>query len=282
MKKTIKIGMAFAILLFAFSSCVNLKEVNDYSTASATSLKKIEEVKYSFTKHCLDRCEFESLRNFDITKGCNCDFYQKADSVTIKIYNLVHGYFNSLTKLSDNELTEYKFEDLNNAISKGDFGGIEIKDEHVTASSNIGNIILRAVTDSYRKKKIKEYVSRANDDILILVTILQDILGKNLYGELEFKKTKNYAYHKERLLEGGLTDFENRQLILAYYDELSDINEKQKQLEVLVKSFEKVKTGHQKLYDNLDDLTNKELKEVLIGYASSIKDIISEFNKLKD
>ncbi|HOV11862.1 MAG TPA: hypothetical protein PLT47_11635 [Bacteroidales bacterium] len=272
-----------ALMALCLSACVNLKSVTDYSTAASAGIKNYEEIDYTFSQHCYERCQFEAIRNFEVKKesDCDCETYQKADSVTLLIYNAIKGYFDGLINLSANELTDYSFDALQTSLTEGNFGKIKIEKEHVEAYGTISKILLKATTDLYRKKKLKVYIEEANEPLQLLLNKFQFIIQNNLEGELSFKKEKLYVYYKEMSLSTTLTDYEKGKGIIDYYRQLSEIDAKQKQIDAYAKSIKIIAEGHQKLFDNRNKMTIKELQELLSSYTSNIKDIISEFKKLK-
>jgi hypothetical protein len=223
------------------------------------------------------------MRKFEIKRDveCNCNDYKKADSITLLIYNSIKGYFDGLTNLSNNDLTNYNFDALKKSLTEGDFGGVKIEKEQVDAHLKISKILLRTTTDVYRKKKLKGYIEEANAPLQVLLKKFQFIIQKNLEGELNFKKENLYAYYKEMAMTQTLSDYEKGKATIDYYQQLSDINSKQKQIDVFAKSLNVISEGHQKLYESRAKMTTKEMKELLTQYASDIQDLISEFNKSK-
>jgi hypothetical protein len=284
---TIKKNTAFiivAVLLFVVSSCVNLKEVNSYSSKAATSIKKFEEIGYSFTQRCFDRWQLEAVKDFDIKRDTewNCGIYKTADSITLLLYNAINGYFDGMINLSQNNLTHYNFDALRKALPAGEFGSIKIGDAEVKAYSKISEILLRTTTDIFRQKKLTHYIEQANGPIQVLLEKLQFILQKNLVDELSFKKEKLFTHYKEMSLGASLNAYEKGKATVDYYQQLSEINQKQKEIDVFARGLKSISDGHQKLYDNRNKLTGKRIKEVMLQYTSDIQDIISQFNTLKN
>ena len=279
------LALGWLFLLLFTTACVDLKEVNNYSSNSLTGIKKFEDIDYSFKQHCIASCQFEAIRNFQIKRDtigeCNCRDFDTADSVTLLIYNSIRGYFNGLRDLSDNDLTTYQFDAVKRALTAGSFGHITIDSNDVNAYGNISKILLRATTDLYRKKKLTEYIEKANSPLQVLLQKLQFILQTNLKGELNFKKEKLYSYYKEMVLGGSLSDYEKSKATIEYYGQLSEIRQKQKEIDAFAKGLRSIAAGHQELYDNRHKLNEKEIKELIKGYSSNIQDINSEFNKLK-
>jgi len=99
-------------------SCTNLKSVNQYSTNSLSATKKFEEIPYTFSQHCRDRCRIAAIDSFKIYREikCPCDQYKRADSVTQLVYRALRGYFDGLTRLSKNQLTNYQIDRLKKAV----------------------------------------------------------------------------------------------------------------------------------------------------------------------
>lgn len=283
MEKTLKkIGITL-IVIIALSSCVNLKHVNEFSSVSLQSIKSFEELKYSFKQSCIDKCVSEKINKLEIdTEDCNCKLEKVADSLTLKIYSSVYGYFEGLAKLSDNELTSYKTEDLEIALIEGDFGPITIENKHVESYSKVSEILIRVFTETYRKNKIKEYVIEANEPIKELIYFLDFNISSNLNGKLNVKKDRIKGDYLDLIKDDSPSIIEKRNSLREFYDKINEIENQQKKFSTYSKSLKKISEGHQILYDDIDKLTVKEIKQALFQYASEIKSIISEFKKIEE
>lgn len=279
-----KVLLVIALAVW-LSSCVDLKAVHKYASSSLKGVSKYQEIGYTFTSHCLDRCSYELVRKASIQrepKCSDCKLYRKADAATNTIYKHIRNYFDALDNLSNNELTSYKMDDLSNALQEGEFGGIEITKADANAATKIGEILLRASTDIYRKNKIEEFVGQANADLQILLLKFQDIIGANLAGEIDFKKEMIYAYYNEIVRDSLNSQYVKSQAAYQYYEEWEALNKKQAQIKSYARSLGRIAKGHQKIYDNRDKMNQREFKTLISGYAGDIRDIISEFNKLKE
>src|SRR6185437_16106574 len=272
------------VVLIAISSCTSLKGVHDFSSVSSKGLSQFEDIPNSFTKYCLDRCVFGSIRTFEIkrTPDCDCDVYRKADSVTMLIYHSIHGYFDGLSDLSNKDLAKYKLGALDTSLTTGTFGDIKIETQQVDAYSAVSNILLNAVAGNYRNKKIKKYVEDANQPIQVLLGRFQLKLQKNLEGELDFKKEKLYAFYRELLLNPALNDYEKEKASTDYYQGLSAIKVQQQRIDIFAQSLQSIADGHQRIYNNRNKMSAKELRDSLVIYQSAITNSISKFNKLKN
>ncbi len=290
----------FGLSIVTFASCINLKKVNNYSSCSLQSIKNFEYLDYSFTKACYESGKLQRIHDADFrfdTSKFDCSANQLADSITIFIYNTVRGYFEGLTKLSNNELTEYHAENLETALIKA-----KISDNTSHAYSKISTVLLHALTDEYRKKKIRQYIREANEAIKVLLEQLDFQLSQNLVGTLKTQEVKiNNIYYgfflettqrdtifhasndptTDTLYLKSKKSFERFLIVKEYDAALAELKNKENQILCFTKGLRKIADGHQELYNNRNGLTGKRLKELISVYASDIKDKINEFTILK-
>jgi hypothetical protein len=279
-----RLGLAVLILTMVLNSCVSLKSVDSFSSTSLDAVKKYEEINYSFRQHCIERCQFEAIKEFDIKKetDCNCDIYNQADKATLQIYNSIKGYLTGLTNISRNNLTNYSTNALEKSLKEGAFGNVIIEKKQIDAYATILEILSKSVTDTYRKNKIKIYVEEANEPIQVLLGKFQFIMKENLEVELDFRKERLYDYYMDMKLKNKISEYDKGKATIDYYQQLSDINTKQKQIDAFARSLKSISQGHQKIFDNRNRMSDIELTVLLAEYTSAIQDIISEINKLKN
>lgn len=272
----------FFFLIFILGGCVNLKKVNDFSSNSTKSIKNFEDLEYSFTKACIEKCELEQLENNQIQKTkCECKSEKEADKISSLIYKAIKGYFEGMTNLSENKLTTYKFNALTKALKEGDFGDIQLNKKHIDSYAKISGILTRAITDSYRKRKISTYIGDANDAIKILLEALEFNMVSNLSKKLDVKKQRLESYYFDLSVDTTITGFEKKKIIEEYNTLTDEIDTRKDQIALYGKGLNNIAAGHQKLYDNRNKLNAGEIKEQLSQYSSDIQDIVDEFNKLK-
>jgi hypothetical protein len=273
------------IIVVLFSSCINLKTVQDYTKSSIKTIGKYEELNYTFNSHCTDRCLFESVRKNIISREseCNCDVYQRADSVTLVLYNAINSYFSALGDLAANNVTNYNLGPLQKSLTEEliPVSGkpININKDQVASYQKIATLLLNATTNGYRKRKLRQLIEEGNEPIKILLGGFQNILSDNLAGVLNFKKERLFAFYNEIVLDNSSSIYERRKATLEYNETLEKVNSKQKQIKALSKSLKKVAEGHEKLAKS--KLSVKELQQELTPVSTDIKAIIAEFNKLK-
>jgi hypothetical protein len=214
---------------------------------------------------------------------CNCEIYNRADSVTVVIYNALRAYFGALGDLANNEVTNYNFTPVQKALSEASIPlngkTIEITGEQVTSYTKIASLLLKATTNGYRNKKIKNFIVEGNEPVKILAAAFQQILSQHLAGELNFKKERLYKFYNEIVLDESSSVFEKRKATAEYYEQAEEVNSKQRQIGALSESLKKVSEGHERLAKS--KLSPNELRELLAPVSTDIRALVSEFNKFK-
>lgn len=282
MKKIKKLAGIIILIIFMIS-CVSLKQVNDFSTSSLEGIKKYESISLDFKKACNEHCLIDNLKNLNMDiSTCDCSLSQTADSVTLIIFNGLKNYFDGLAKLSNNELTTYKLDDLSKALSKNDFGDIEIAKEEVEAYSKISKILLKAFTDGYRKRKLSIYVKEASESVDVLLNHLNNNLSIKLCGKLNSLKGKIRSYYFDIKEDATISDFNKRNSLESYSKRIEMIKGWENEIECYSKIILKIKMGHIELGENIDRINVDEIKNMLAQYASDIEGLKSEINKLRN
>src|SRR5258706_1087605 len=263
--------------------CINLQHVHDFSDSSLKATQKFEEIPYTFLQHCIDRCEMSAIDSFKIYREikCPCDQYKRADSVTQLVYRALRGYFDGLTRLSNNQLTNYQIDRLKKAVQEEDLGVLQVNREEANAYATLTDMMLRGFADSYRQKKIKAFISGANAPVQVLLSKLEFIESKNLKDVMEFKKERLFDHYRS-LLRARLSDYEKQEATARYYASLQGIIILEKQCMTYARSLRTIARGHQQLYENRNKISSEELRRRLTPYANDICDLISEFDKLKN
>ena len=281
MKHGTALKFAIFILLPAiFSGCISLKEVGDYSASSVKSIKNFDELGYSFTRSCKDRCLLEQQEKNEIYKElCDCQANTIADSVTGIIYNAVKGYFSGLAILSGSDLTNYSFDPLKKALVEGKFGDIHINSGHADSYASIATILTRTITDGYRKNKLANFIGEANAPIKLLL----EALGANLVSlsnKLDVRKDRLINYYFDLFNNKGLSVVDKMKIIVEYNMVMSNIEAKKKLIVAYGNSLKLIATGHQALFDKRNELNIAAIKEQISQYSDNIKTLNAEFNKL--
>ena len=274
---------ALVMALLLMVGCTNLKQVQQYSSRAAQSIRHFEAIDYSFTQSCQERCVTAQLEKAQLSRtDCDCGLEQQADSATLLLYGVVKGYFDGLARLSGTEVTNYNFTPLTTSLAAGNFGGLQVTPAQAQSYANIAGVLSRALTDGYRRKKMGAYIGEANNDIKTLLQALQFTLTGNLAGRLETKRSRLRSFYFDLAGDAATSAYERKNIIEEYGRLMAGIDDMKRQLQSYARSLEVVARGHQQLYENRDRLTVPEVKEALTQYAGNIQYLTDEFNKLKN
>lgn len=268
-------------IVFLFS-CVSLKQVNELSKSSLSGVKKYENLALSFETACSEHCRIDKLQKLEIDfENCDCSEDAVADSVTLIIYNAVKYYFDGLSKLSDNELTSYKLDELTAALSENDFGDVSINANQAESYSKISKILLKAFTDEYRKKKIATYIQEAHDPLMILLDALDMNLNENLIGKVNNLRGKLKSYYFDIRNDSLITEIDKKNALKEYSIQLETIKLWESEITSYSKVINKIKEGHVDLFNNIENIKEDEIRALLSQYATDIESLKSEINKLR-
>lgn len=282
MRKTWTYLIALSLGVTAVTGCGNLKAIHGYTSASVDGLSAYNNLDYSFQQSCLDRCYLTALRSFSIQRDttCDCQLYEKADSVTQLIYNAVASYLTELNALSSNDLTTYNLDALQTAIVYEDFAPLHIDDQQVNAYMAISRLLLHT-TDLHQLKKLREFIGQANEPLQVLIKKLQFILQQNLNNELNFEKESAYAYYKDMSMDNSLSAYEKSKLVQDYHQRLSVIRVKQQKIDTWSQLLAQIALGHQQIFDHRHELSAKKVQAAIHQYAINIQGLEAAFNHLK-
>jgi hypothetical protein len=280
---SIKRAAYLILVIFQATACINLKEINHFSAEAIKGMQMYESMEFGFETQCRERCIWEAMDQFEIRREllCDCSTHHLADSITLHLYNALHSYWDGLYQLSDNHLTRYDLSATSEAVQAGTFGEISISEEQVNAYQKIAELLFRAGTEGYRRRKIDRYLHEANDDIQVLSEKIAFVLESNLAGLLELEKERWYTYYRELGFSDNLSDYEKGRAIMAYYDVLREIDLKLSQTQILAASFRKMAEGHQILANADRKLSQKDLRDRARRYAAELKALSIAYNHIK-
>lgn len=280
MRTSLKIFFLAITCVVLLGSCVNLRHVGEFSETSIEGIEQFETVSPGFSKICLQDCEQEHVRRLDIhNTACDCEQNQKADSITRVIYDASRGYFYGLSDLSQNELTHYQTDAFTQTLATGDFGPIKLNETDVKAYSDISTLLLRAFTDGFRRKKIKEYVAQAQGPLLKLLQFLELNLAGNLNGKLEVQKSSLKNFYFDLTKDKKLSVYERTKFAEDYFRRISEITAHQNELDAYAQVLREIAEGHTTLYNNVGNMTDDDVRKELQGYGRQMNSTISSLRR---
>ncbi len=270
--------LLFIPVAMMLSSCANLDKINDFAGTADKGAAGFETLSVTFQSICAD-----NYKELDIKAGklnsskCNCSTEKQADSVDYLFYKTIEGYLDGLQKLSAGQTTSYNFDSLNTQLTD-----LKVPSETAGAYSKLGSILATAITDGYRRNKLKLYIREANPPLQLLLHYLRSNIGTSLAIKLSAYKGKLESDYHDLLNNSNGRDFEKRQIIEEFYAQNTAIQNQLAELKAYAALLQTVAQGHQQLADNLNKLDKDGLKTMLSGYVSNIRDIRTQIQILKN
>lgn len=250
------------------SGCANLQHINDFAGASLNGAQGFETLPVSFKSLCQDTCKERDIKNGKLNPAkCDCSAAGKADSVDYLFYKVVAAYLEGLDKLSADATTSYKFDGVNDQLTS-----LNVPSATAGAYTKLGSILTKAVTDGYRRNKIKQYIQEANAPLQLIIQHLKANVGVSLSISLYANKSELENDYLDLLKNSSGNAFEKRKIIEEFYLLKASMENQLHALKAYASLLQTIADGHQQLADNLDKLDNAGLKAMITQYASNIKD----------
>jgi len=196
--------------------------------------------------------------------------------LTTFFYKTIAGYFSGLDQLSADKTTDYQFDTLGTQVA-----GLNVPSETAGAYAKLAGILTKAVTDGYRRNKLKAYIREADPPLQILLKYLRSNVSTSLAIKLNASKSKLEGDYVDLLRNSKENDYQKRQIIQEFYSKNAAIESQLAQLKGFAALLQTVAAGHRQLADNLDKFNTADLKSQLSGYASQIGDIRTQIEILK-
>lgn len=265
----------FSILIFSLlTGCASLNEVNQYTAASVTSLNKINESNYTFAKYCREDCELQQLRSGKIDTLFHCNCYgpaAKADEAIQKIYSAITAYLNAIAALSNNKSFTYDISNLTASLQQNPL--LKLSDNQVEIYNRAGNFISTSATAFYRKKKLKQYLEKADPVFGQLTKTFIFLINSRLRQQLRINYEVRLA-NSYQMLDNAKNDQGLKQMIIkSFLDEKNYYEKYNIVIDNYTALLMNVKKGHHELYLQRGNLKEAKTKALIKQYTKEVQDI---------
>lgn len=280
MRKSFQQIWVFLLTITFLTGCANLQYVSDFSQTAITGIEKYETLPHSFTENCLEQCRQTHIKNLDIHQvNCSCTNDIKADSITRILYATIRDYFYALSSISANELTQYRTADFTETLSTGSFGPVELDADDVEAYAKLSTVLLRAFSDGYRRKEIRKLIVQADGAVQTLLHYLDLNISGNLKGKLTVEKALAKNFYFDLINDKNLSVYERTKFAEDYFGKIDAISVKEAALTSYSAVIQDIAKGHAALKDNIDHLSDHEIKNLLGRYSVQLHKAIRSFNR---
>ncbi len=274
-------GKLLLVILVSFLliGCVSFRNVNRYANASLVGLQKFDELGTSFKQFCLENCLSDAIQTFDLENNiCPCSSSEKADQAMVLTYHTLKNYLAGLAKLSANSLKNIDFIPFANLINDSIL--ISLSSDQMKAYSAITQTFSNAITQKYRKQKLRVYLQNGQEPFKQLVEFLDFSLSQNLKETLEVEKLNRKIETFNLLKDPTLSTWDRQEAVSNYYAKVRELEFLEKRLIAYSRILRHLVVGHQQLFGSFDSTDLNRLKEVLPQAIHALEDLIIQYNSL--
>jgi len=272
--------MFVLLLIMVFAGCANLKEVRDYAGESA-KLSAYTELTTRF-RDTYEREQPYLFGEADQQAQDNDKRRKAAYEDLLKIHQRVSLYMQTLAVLAGENAFDLskQIDSLSGGIKAyPDFG---ISDKHVDAFSNISKVIVKWITSSYQEHAVRNMIKEGDAHLQTTLQGMEALVRC-------YKKTNE----NERKTVLGFFDVEipfadsskDRLLTVLARAHVQSKTLEYKNVELKYDEAEKgiksIADGHRKLFENIDKLSNEEVKTMINNFAKDIKTIRENLQKIR-
>jgi len=274
-KSILRIKVLSILLACVLSACTDLSAVREWSGTSLEATQFNEVVAtYADTP--------ERVAVYD--KG-QASFWEtqakmrRAQAKALELQlSLVGDYMEALYVLSADGVTDYT-ENVNQLTGSLNRTGL-VAQSTVGAAGNLATTLLNAATDSWRKGEVGRLIGEANAPLQkILAGELRSIVDKDFRGDLADEAGFLDSYFKRLLRIGGGSETANAALNEWYVLRKQENARRVVAVDAYLRVLNKISEGHQKLYDNRNDLDAAQLVTDLFKLAKEIRKDVLELMK---
>lgn len=190
-----------------------------------------------------------------------CTKYDSISSGTLAAQDVLLKYIAALGTLSSDKTITFE-SDLKNLPDKVKGSGMD--QTQVTAVTTLASKLADAAINGYRRKKIAQLVGEQNQDVQTVASALIKIVGTDYEQLLSNEGLAMDDYYNTAIKEGG----EHQPLDSVLVRNLSrtqkiELAQKKTAAEAYVTIMRSIAAGHQKLYEQRNRFSVKELVETL-------------------
>ena len=262
----------FAILL---SACTDLSAVRDWATTSleATEFNEIVTT-YADTPKRLAFYDEAGAADWNQQADLRAS---QAEALTQQL-SLVSDYMAALAALADDNVTDYTgdVESLTASLKRTG----RVSEPTLGAAGNLVRLLLNAAARAWQKDEVGDLIARGNAPLQnILNGELRSIVAEDFRRDLEIEAQVLDRHFEDLLRIGGGSDAANAALNEWFVLRKAENASRMAAVESYLTVLGQIAEGHQKLYDNRDDLDAKQLAKDLFGLAKAIRANVKQILK---
>jgi hypothetical protein len=271
----IHVLLSALLLLGLTQGCVNLKAIQDFANISAESAEYTDLVdNYVDFPHRQKRYQPE---NRHAQLEAMAQERQAQKTALLLRQDVIEQYMEALGKLAADEIVDQS-EELsqltNNLQNQAGTSPAETE-----AFGKIAGVLTNAIGDKWRKRQIQELIERSNGPLQTILKSLQQIVTDGFGGDDQNEQFAIQSYYRTKIAQSNdpagiaaLMEWqESREENLAAHTQA---------IQAYSALLEKISEGHQKLYDERNDLAKAELLQQIKQTVKELKDLLDTIKKI--
>jgi hypothetical protein len=272
---TLKILFSSLLLLGLTQGCVDLKAIQDFANISAESAEYTTLVdNYVDFPNRQKRYQSED-RHAQLEAMAQERLSQKIE--LLLRHHVIEEYMEALGKLAADEIVDQS-EELSQLTTKlqSQAGTSPAETE---AFGKIAGVLTNAIGNKWRKRQIQELIERSNGPLQIILKSLKQIVVEGFGGDDQNEQFAIQSYYRTKLAQS------NDPAGIAALIEWQERREKNladhtQSIQAYSAILGKISEGHQKLYDERNDLAKAQLIKQIKKSVKELKDILDSIKKI--
>jgi hypothetical protein len=271
--------MHVSLCVLLLSGCVNLSEVQKFSSISVqsadfTTLTNDYVATYRRTLAYDPRGESPDAP-LKIKKR------QQQVEELLKIQKVLSSYMQALGDLSANKTVDFSTQtkDLINSINK--VGLVSSND--IKATQSLAQTLAQAVADAYRRVELARIIRASNADVQTLIGTLKTFIGRAYSGDLAIELIATQDTYDAILHNTNTSGPNSADLLLKEQlaQQLDSINAKQQAAKTYSTLLDKIAKAHQTLYDDSSSGINAHALQDLATYTEQLEPLLTQVLTLR-
>ena len=263
------------IFLLTCASCANLRAIRDFADISVESAR-YEALVNDYVESPERQKRYQPEHQHETLEKLLSERKIQKERLLLRL-QVVQEYMSALGQLAENKAVDYNTEidALGNAVKQQNF----LEAGEAEAITGIAKVLLKAVTDNWRQKKLKSLIAEANAPFQEVVGALIKIVQRGFKNDFDIEKMAMGRYYETIIHNSddpaGIAALrEWKEYRLAQIDYRGDAIETYAQL------LQKIADGHQTLFDERDKLSNKVVLAQIELYSKDLKDLYKKIKAL--
>lgn len=264
------------LLLFGLSEgCVDLKAIQDFANISAESAEYTTLVdNYVDFPNRQKRYQPED-RHAPLETMAQERLTRKTELLVR--HDVIEEYMEALGRLAADEIVDQS-QELSQLTTKlqSQAGTSQAETE---AFGKIAGVLTNAIGDKWRKRQIQELIERSNGPLQTILKSLKQIVVDGFGGDDQNEQFAIQSYYRTKIAQSSdpagiaaLMEWqERREENLAAHTQA---------IQSYSAILEKISEGHQKLYDERNDLAKAQLIQQIKKAAKELKDMLDTIKKI--